>query len=151
MSRRIGQPKNRQETIKQLVFLIIWYVLAFVFGGIGLAFFLKENTSLGGWFIFGGFCCVPLITVILKQIVSNVKSGYKSGKNSVDVTVYRDGSTSSRNHPIRGAIGGLIGGILGSVLVGPVLLGIYIILNLMDVTTLLQYMKIYKKEDSKKQ
>lgn len=57
---------------KQLTLTIIWYVIAAIFGTIGLVFFFREMNFVN-WLICGGFCCVPILGTTLK-------GAFKQGK-----------------------------------------------------------------------
>lgn len=131
--------KSVEDAKKQLTLTIIWYVIAVIFGTIGLVFFFKDKNFLN-WIICGCFCCVPILGTTLKNAFNQGKEGYRDGANTYTTSVYGNTAYTS-NHPFRGAILGLIGGLIGGVLVGAILLLIHMIMNISCIKTPVKYLK----------
>ncbi len=127
---------------KQLTLTIIWYVIAAIFGTIGLVFFFRDK-NFGNWLICGCFCCVPILGTTLKGAFEQGKKGYRDGANTYTTSVYGNTAYTS-NHPYRGAILGFIGGLIGGVLFGAILLLIHVIMNISCITQPVKYLKANK-------
>lgn len=133
------------EAKRKLVFTSIWYAFAILCGALGLNLFLGEKT-FNNWLLCGLLCCFPIIGVTVKNIVGTVKDGYRRGENSYTVSVSSD-SVHVTNNPIGGAIISLVVGILISLAAGPILLVIYMLLNIFDMVAAIKYLVANKKQN----
>lgn len=133
------------EAKRKLIFTSTWYAFAILCGALGLYVFLSEKT-FGNWLLCGLLCCFPIVGVTVKNIVATVKDGYRRGANSYTVSVSSD-SVSVENHPFREAVISLIIGILISLAAGPILLVIYMLLNIFDMVAAIKYLVANKKQN----
>lgn len=137
--------KKELRSLKQakarIIFVAIWLVIAFFFFFAGLDMFLSaEERAFSEWMTWGFMCCIPVIGTVLRAVISGAKSGWKKGANEYTVTV-SDTHATVENHPFRGAVLSIIGSIIGSCLIGPVLLGLFIIINIISLVQAILYIK----------
>lgn len=137
--------KKELRSLKQakarIIFVAIWLVIAFFFFFAGLDSFLSaEERTFGNWMFWGFICCFPVIGTVLRSAISSAKSGWKQGANEYTVTV-SDTHATVENHPFRGAVLGIIVSIILCVLVGPVMLAFFIIINIISLVQAILYIK----------
>ena len=99
------------------------------------------------WLICGIACCLPIIGVTIKNIVSVTKGGYRSGANEYSASTAGN-SVYVENHPFRGAFISLIVGIVLSMAAGPILLAIYMLINIFDIVAAVKYLVANKKQNN---
>ncbi len=118
-----------------LVFRIIWLVIAialFTVGAVVYAHHYNNGGSVGGWFIWGGFCTIPVIGRVLARISGAARQGEEDGRKDIYATV--EGNRIEFHD--RSGSGWLIGGIVSiiiSLLIGPIHLGYHMIMNLIAI------------------
>lgn len=137
--------KKELRSLKQakarIIFVAIWLVIAFLFFFAGLDMFLSaKERGFGDWMMWGFMCCIPIIGTVLRGVISGAKKGWNDGANQYTATV-SDTHVTVENHPFRGAVLGIIGSIIGGCLAGPVLLGLYIIINIILLVQAILYIK----------
>lgn len=114
----------------RIIFLSIWMVIALLLFFVGMSVYLgAEERAFVDWVVWGTMCCVPVIGTVLRAVITSAKSGWNEGANQYSATVSNN-SVTVQNHPFRQAVLSVIAAILVCVLVGPVMLGIFVIINI---------------------
>ncbi len=125
----------------RIIFLSIWMVVAFLLFFVGMSVYLSgEERVFMDWVVWGVMCCFPVIGTVLRTVIASAKSGWNEGANQYSATVSSD-SVTVQNHPFRQAALSVIAAILVCVLVGPVMLGIFIIINIISLIRAVLYIK----------
>jgi len=134
---------EKAKKISGIVFYGIWLVVSLLLWIAGLMIFLNymgSGDEFIYWFLWGILCVFPIIIPILKEAFDSAKKGARDGANRYTAT--QSGNTIHiENHPFRGAIKGFLVGIIAGILIGPVLLVIYFIKNILTLIDLCRDLK----------
>ena len=118
----------------------IWIAFATTMFFIGLVNYQNrspESDSTGMYLSFGFMCCLPIIGFMLRLVRGAAASGRESGARDIRITRTSNYSYSVTNNAGWGWVIGLIVGIFVSLAIGPFVLPVMIIINVVQLITLI--------------
>lgn len=127
----MAKKKQGIKSVAGLVFKSIWLVFAAIMFAGGSMFFFRAK-SFSNWLIWGVFCLFPMLGSVIRDIIVSAREGARRGANSYTVSVSGNTATVS-NHPFREAIISIVVSIFASILMGPVALGVYMLVAIIQI------------------
>ena len=140
----MAKKKDEITSMAGFVFKCIWLAIALLMFFAGMAGFLGEK-SFGMW-LFWGFCCAfPMIVQVIRDAINSAKKGAREGANQYTIT-QTSSTITVQNHPFKQAVISLIVSIFASILMGPIFLGLNIILAIIQIVNYIMVLTIKKKQ-----
>lgn len=150
----IKQYASKSGAVRSTVFYSIWCAVAIACFVGGLVLFLGYEgiDRLIGWIVWGAICTIPILGTVLRMAKKEGARGAQDGANTYTVESDPYGNVTVSNHPLRDAIIGFLAGILAGIIMGPIVVCVYLILNVVRICSAIkQIIQFSKAEKSAKQ